>query len=142
VKRCPKCSAPNLPDAWLCSCGYEFKGGEPHLESRVAKADSPSGQFPVFTLAAVLTLVSAIVVYFAAQNRISELGFAAAVFTLVLAFLGFASFLFCARILFSSSVGWGTKLVSILFFAFGLVLLGSAIVYGGCTSGIFKFRMN
>lgn len=141
MKTCPKCSAQNSSDAWLCSCGYEFTSGEPHLESPIPKADLPSERIPVVTLAAILTLIPALFLLAAYCNG-SHLNFEAVIITLALAFFGFVSLLFCLRILVSPDLGWVIKLLSILFIVLGVVLLGSAIVWGGCTTGVFRFRMN
>src|SRR4051794_14972839 len=60
VKTCPKCSAENASDASLCSCGYEFMS-EPPFANPPSPPVSRLGHFPSFTVAAILTFVSATV---------------------------------------------------------------------------------
>jgi hypothetical protein len=141
VKTCPQCSAENKSDAWLCSCGYEFIGSEPQFPSP-PKPVPRFDQFPLFTVASVLTFVSAVVAYLQTKSQIARFDFGAVVFTLALAFLGFASLLFCLRILLSPDLAWGAKLFSILFIVLGVFLLGCSVMFGGCSAGVFRFRMN
>ena len=142
MKTCPKCSASVSSDAWLCSCGYEFSGSEPVTPDPAQNTSLRPTRIPILTTSAVLTLLAAVITYIQVKPQITRLDFGSIVFTLALAFLGFSSLLFCIQLLTSSGLPWTAKLLSIIFIALGVTLLACSIVFGGCSTGIFRFRMN
>jgi hypothetical protein len=67
VKTCPKCSAQNPSDAWLCSCGYEFAADESEFPTTASKQASRLHRILLITVAAFLTLLSASIAYLLLQ---------------------------------------------------------------------------
>jgi hypothetical protein len=145
MRTCPKCSTQNPSGAWLCACGYEFTGGESEAPLPLLPTPPPTvrlDRFPLFTSAAILTLLFALVAGLSVGDQISRPDFGVVVLALALAYLGFASLLFCLRIILSPHLALPIKLLSILFIVLGVALLGTSLVAGGCSTGVFRFRMN
>jgi len=147
LKKCPKCSEENPDDAFLCSCGYEFRGDETLLPSPPSRPLALSRGMLVWLTSACLTAGAATFVIRRLRpdlqtfaQRPVEFVILAVTFFALTAVL-FFTLIFCGRVLISPHIGWIAKILWILLIALCAWAVGSGVVFAGCTALLLPNRL-
>jgi len=145
IRVCPKCAAANAADAWICACGYEFRGNEPPVYANEEKKPQrpitfPVARrpitFPVVRISTAVTCAFALIAYGMKRNAVRFAVVSPLAFALLVTFLGFLSIIFCVRCLISPTLSIPLKLLSVLLIAVGLLFVGASVIIAGCSTGV------